>query len=837
MQESKLKRVTDVKSGSILRMEEEARMIIAEANGAAEARVAARAKAKVEDQILKAQAMAKAADRAKARAEEEARIEASGADQWFYIQDQQQIGPVSLSEMRSKVSDLMLEPPVKSVWTEGMEGWKPVYEVRILCEPISPNGAKAQPSPRAAHTPSVEEDTRLKVLTETKAAEKAGLAAIATAEAGLRSKDAQDTQTAAAEKARAKADLETQQRAASVNQAAEAALLKAASEAKAIELTRVTAASAKARAEDQAELEAKLKASEKARVTAEAKATVETQLRAAAEAKADSEAKLRAAAEEKAMAGTRATAAANAQAKATNEARTKAEEDAKLKAAEDAILAAEVKAAEQEKLRVAAKDKAAAEAKIIEASRALAQAADEAKTRAETDAKLKVAEEARAAAEAKAIEETKLRAAAEATAIAESQLRAAAERKAAAEAHNAAAARAQEQAMREARAQAEAAAKIKAAADAKAETQARLKADAQAAAAEAARTVATARAHAEAEAKLKTAELARASAVAVAAKEAKLRAAADAKADNEAKLRAAAEAKLKAEEKAKLSADARAARETRLAATRERAARALIAKTAALAKTNENQKPAKACAKNVWFYTSEGDRLGPVAFEDLRAMAADSSLNPRLDMVWRASMDGWKPAGQIDGLFERKSVPLDTPEKNTLFAASAGPEPRPRRTLIKNRDWPGARRRSLLLITLVFPFVWQFALNAGSPLLVDQFGPILMAKILPAAAFAPLAVLVHFGLKRIVNLGMSRLWCLAFFAPVLNLWVGYRCFVCPAGYAYHKKLDAPGVALAVFYWFIVLSALLSLAAFAAMLCGAIDNPSLATQLRRLFPTG
>ena len=36
--------------------------------------------------------------------------------------------------MRSKASDLTLEPSVKLVWTEGMDGWKPVYEVRKLCE-------------------------------------------------------------------------------------------------------------------------------------------------------------------------------------------------------------------------------------------------------------------------------------------------------------------------------------------------------------------------------------------------------------------------------------------------------------------------------------------------------------------------------------------------------------------------------------------------------------------------------------------------------------------------------------------------------------------------------
>lgn len=258
-------------------------------------------------------------------------------------------------------------------------------------------------------------------------------------------------------------------------------------------------------------------------------------------------------------------------------------------------------------------------------------------------------------------------------------------------------------------------------------------------------------------------------------------------------------------------------------------------KTIASAATQAAQaKPGKKrkSAHSVWFYTCEGDRLGPVSFEELREMAAGSSLDPRLDMVWRQRMEAWKPAGQVDGLFERQSVPVEP--KETL-APQATPNRPPRQSsrtpMARNVAWPGARRRSLLLITLILPFAWHHALGALSPFLVKQFGPVLMGKILPAAALVPLVVLLHFGLKRLLNLGMSRLWCLAVFAPILNLWVGYRCFACPAGYAYHKKMDGPGIALAILYWLIMLSAVLILAAFVALLCGATSSPALQEQLR------
>ena len=100
MHDSKLRTITEVKPASIVRMEEEAKLVIDEANMAIEARLAAKAKAKAEDEIREAEARArtkaKAQARAKAIADEEARIEAAGGTQWYYIQKEEQIGPGEL---------------------------------------------------------------------------------------------------------------------------------------------------------------------------------------------------------------------------------------------------------------------------------------------------------------------------------------------------------------------------------------------------------------------------------------------------------------------------------------------------------------------------------------------------------------------------------------------------------------------------------------------------------------------------------------------------------------------------------------------------------------------
>ena len=427
-----------------------------------------------------------------------------------------------------------------------------------------------------------------------------------------------------------------------------------------------------------------------------------------------------------------------------------------------------------------------------------------------------------------------------------------------------------------ARAKAAAATEARAAEEARIAATARLEAKARAQDAEEARiaTLEKARANAEEEANAKARREAKAAEEARLAEGAKKRAEEDAKAMAEIEAMAAEEARVVASAKIKAEIKARAAEEARIAAeakskarreTRAKAAenakvrilaRAHAAKKAGpteappkagedasaqaepettQAESFKKRKPGKVSSQNCWFYTCQGERLGPVNFEELRSMATNSSLDPRLDMVWRQSMDAWKPAGQVDGLFERNNVSVES--KETLAPPTGSifpPRKSSRKPTSKNASWPGARRRSFLIVTLLLPLAWHYALAAAGPFLATQFGLTLMEKILPYAAFLPLVALIHFGLKRLVNLGMSRLWCLAVFLPVINLWLGYRCFACPPGYAYHKKLDGSGIALAIVYWIVMSAVVLILAACVAMLCGAIDSPVLLKQLRRLI---
>ena len=127
--------------------------------------------------------------------------------------------------------------------------------------------------------------------------------------------------------------------------------------------------------------------------------------------------------------------------------------------------------------------------------------------------------------------------------------------------------------------------------------------------------------------------------------------------------------------------------------------------------------------------------------------------------------------------------------------------------------------------------LWAYALTAGAGFLTSQFGPEIMKFALPGLSLVPLLVIIVISLKRLVNLGMSRWWFLGNIIPILNLWIGYRCFACPSGYAFHKKLDGTGIFLAIVYWLLLLIALVATILIIAALAGSWGTPEMQQQIR------
>ncbi len=233
-----------------------------------------------------------------------------------------------------------------------------------------------------------------------------------------------------------------------------------------------------------------------------------------------------------------------------------------------------------------------------------------------------------------------------------------------------------------------------------------------------------------------------------------------------------------------------------------------------------------------WFYTREGEKCGPVSFADLRIKAAEAGLNPRLDLAWTKGMAEWKPAGEIDGLFERHAAP----EPQETIAPAATPYQPPQAEPVEGQTgmegiWPGARRRSYLTAIIIVPILINVVAAWSTVMFKEQFGGEVIGVITLIAAILPVLFGIYYGIQRLANLGMSRWWFLGNFVPLLNFWVGYRCFACPAGYAWHKKLDGAGIFLAIIYWLLLALIVLATAAVIAALLGAMGSPELREQIQ------
>lgn len=221
---------------------------------------------------------------------------------------------------------------------------------------------------------------------------------------------------------------------------------------------------------------------------------------------------------------------------------------------------------------------------------------------------------------------------------------------------------------------------------------------------------------------------------------------------------------------------------------------------------------------DVWFYAKGADRFGPFSYAHLTVLAKEGGLDPRLDLVWRTGMADWLPAGEVEGLFERRAPAPGTepaalsPSGAAVWAQAPGYDEAP----MPRAKYPGTGR-----------FGYFFWLAIVLPLLAMAFGfafPTLRGAVgegyaawLPAA-FLALAGLLALGvvLARLRNVGMSGWWLPGFLVPVLNLWLGYRLFACPPGYAAVGKLDGIGVVLAIVYWLgLAASVALGIAAAAA----------------------
>jgi GYF domain 2 len=229
--------------------------------------------------------------------------------------------------------------------------------------------------------------------------------------------------------------------------------------------------------------------------------------------------------------------------------------------------------------------------------------------------------------------------------------------------------------------------------------------------------------------------------------------------------------------------------------------------------------------QNAWFYTKEGERIGPLTFGDLKLRVTEGVIHPRTDMVWTTGMEAWKPAGEIEGLYERRTSesPVqsmsDTPD-HLGDSGGAGDDASKR---YRNAEWPGFGRA----IYFIGSSLLGFASGAVPPLLASFAKG--YEQFLIAVPIILIVISIWMAFQRLINVGMSRWWFLGYAVPILNLWVMYRMLVCPAGYAYHKKLGGAGIFLAILFWLSLIASAAGLVVTELVIAGKLGDPKLKKQ--------
>ena len=213
-----------------------------------------------------------------------------------------------------------------------------------------------------------------------------------------------------------------------------------------------------------------------------------------------------------------------------------------------------------------------------------------------------------------------------------------------------------------------------------------------------------------------------------------------------------------------------------------------------------------------WFILHDGERFGPYTLDELKQGVEAKEINPRIDMAWREGLTDWIPAGEVEGLFEKKVSAEKKEEKkeskkekkeaksaDTAFSEFEYGDDGPTGS-DEEVEWVGISRGGYFFFSRIFPFIWWGGLAYGQGMLHSFLPADIVPIVVACLALLPVLIYIVAIVKRFNNLAMSGFWFFGMLVPLLNLWLGYRLFACPPGYAHHKRLGLLGWILAIIYW-------------------------------------
>ncbi|MES2982216.1 MAG: DUF4339 domain-containing protein [Verrucomicrobiota bacterium] len=215
-----------------------------------------------------------------------------------------------------------------------------------------------------------------------------------------------------------------------------------------------------------------------------------------------------------------------------------------------------------------------------------------------------------------------------------------------------------------------------------------------------------------------------------------------------------------------------------------------------------------------WFIMHDGERFGPYSIEQLKEGVEFHEINPRLDLAWKEGMADWIPAGEVEGLFvknsnaesaekkdhkNQKDNTKKKEERETKSAFSESEYVEEPSNYPEEQEWEGVSRGGFFFFCYIFPVLWMVGLSYGGKMLTGVIPDDILPIVMACLASLPFFIVIFAILKRFQNLAMSRFWFFGLFTPLV-IWLYYRLFACPPGYAVHKRLGGLGWFLAIIYW-------------------------------------
>ena len=231
-----------------------------------------------------------------------------------------------------------------------------------------------------------------------------------------------------------------------------------------------------------------------------------------------------------------------------------------------------------------------------------------------------------------------------------------------------------------------------------------------------------------------------------------------------------------------------------------------------------------------WYLSHNGKKTGPLSAKQIARLVAGGAFRADEALVWKEGMAEWQSIADV-GLVAESSYlsgvepsplkailksnhdPFKTQEPESRSNDPSSTSPAIERSLTPLEaayaevNYEGMGRLAFILsplllfiCALALLFVLKFSLFIlGIWFYGEKFVAYLGLAGLVVLSVAILIATVRLNVSRFRNLGMSGWWTACLMVPFLNIWLQWRQYACPAGYADHKKLDSPGIIITVFY--------------------------------------